>query len=963
MSEPEQIRHPQLSLQDQLLIDGLCDRLEASLKGDRNLSVEMLLKTCAAHLRPVALRCLLMRELETLPDLGESPELAAYVRRFPKQTTLLKQLFEKQKPDAPQVPSADVSAIDTSQVHDVLQPTLISPAQDSPNAKDDPNLHGKKTAAESAGQKDTGLIGQTLGNYHITRILGQGGMGTVYAAEHIHLKNQVALKVLASHLTANEEIVRRFRREMVAVGRLNHKNIVRALDGGEIGGRQFLVMDFVEGPDLSTQIRQRGPLSLLQALMFIRSAAVGLKHAHENGLVHRDIKPSNLLYSTKDRVIKLLDLGLARLTDSVDPHDAGLTGVGQVLGTPEYMAPEQWTSHEVDPRTDIYALGGTFYFLQSGRSPFRTGNDQSAFQFMHAHATQDPPDLPQSNHPVFDDVNRLYQRMMAKDIGLRPASAEELIELIDQILERARQQKNSGSASSDVRRSSSSGSSREPQSQAARSDAKLPGPATADSAPVPEEDFDDNAAFDDQPPKLWRRLLPLALVIAACGIVLAVVFRANQDNPTGGTSASVNQSAAGTSSIANPGTPDTSGSGVVTPGPGNGDPTAITVNQLPIAEWVFSVGGQLSLSGDGSRMLVSRSQLPSGSFDIAAIDLSDCRRLKDEDLARIGKLPLLSELNLARTPISDAGLLRLKSLNSLELLNLQACPVTSGGMVSLANLTDLTELVLLETAVADDGFGALEKLNRLQRCYVSGSQIDNDCLKTICESFSSLEYLFVERSSITDLGLVHLRKLTNLKTLSLTLAPVTDAGTSHLVAVYSLQQLLIQGTQISSRAVAEIQRQLPTCRVYGGRFDERRGTVARILSLGGKLEVITSSGPQRFESFEGFPEVDFEVEAVDLSGIKTLRPGDARSLLFSELKRLSLAGSSVSVSDLSDVATGCPFLTELNIAQTEFHDEDVGTLSTMKLFQLTLSEGQISSEGIRRLKMLLPQECELVFVP
>jgi serine/threonine protein kinase len=209
-----------------------------------------------------------------------------------------------------------------------------------------------------------------VGPYRLLEPLGAGGMGTVYRALHTHLGKVVALKLLRSSWRDVPEAVGRFRREMRAAGRLRHPNLVEAYDAGA-EGVPYLAMELVAGLDVARLLQGHpgGRLAVADACEVVRQAAAGLQHAFENGLVHRDLKPSNLLL-TPDGTVKVLDLGLA-LPRSATPGQADLTGAGQFLGTPDYMAPEQLLDpHTVDVRADLYSLGATLYHLLAGRPPF-----------------------------------------------------------------------------------------------------------------------------------------------------------------------------------------------------------------------------------------------------------------------------------------------------------------------------------------------------------------------------------------------------------------------------------------------------------------------------------------------------------------------------------------------------------------------------------------------------------------
>ena len=216
-------------------------------------------------------------------------------------------------------------------------------------------------------------IGSQLGPYQLLDKLGEGGMGAVYKARHVKLGRLVALKVLPPHVLSRPDALARFEREMMAVGSLQHPNVVQAHDAGEISGVHYLSMEYVEGQDLQELIKSKGPMSVVNACKAIRQAALGLAAAHKLGLVHRDIKPSNLFVTKETGQIKILDMGLALLSEEQAP--AALTSTGQCFGTPNYMAPEQWEdAHTCDACADLYALGCTLFLLLVGRTPY--GGDE-----------------------------------------------------------------------------------------------------------------------------------------------------------------------------------------------------------------------------------------------------------------------------------------------------------------------------------------------------------------------------------------------------------------------------------------------------------------------------------------------------------------------------------------------------------------------------------------------------------
>ena len=258
--------------------------------------------------------------------------------------------------------------------------------------------------------------------YRILGLLGSGGMGRVYKAEHRLMERLVALKVINRNLTDNAAAVERFRREVKTAAKLSHPNIVTAFDAEQIGDWHFLVMEYVEGQSLDRIIQVRGRLSIADACDYLRQAALGLQHAWERGMVHRDIKPHNLML-TPQGMIKILDFGLARFLSEGKPITA-LTQFGVIMGTPDYIAPEQaQDSRNADIRADLYSLGCTFFYLLTGRVPFPDG---SLLQKLMAQVTQEPTPLRELRGDVPTAVIAIWARLMAKDTARRyqtPAEA------------------------------------------------------------------------------------------------------------------------------------------------------------------------------------------------------------------------------------------------------------------------------------------------------------------------------------------------------------------------------------------------------------------------------------------------------------------------------------------------------------------------------------------------------------
>jgi serine/threonine protein kinase len=271
--------------------------------------------------------------------------------------------------------------------------------------------------------------GLIVGRYIVLDRIGSGSMGRVYRAHHVMMDRVVALKIIAPEIAQNERVVARFQREMKLVGRLDHPNVVRAFDADQINRILYIVMEYVNGMSLGERLKKKGPIPPAEMVDFAAQAALGLAHAHEQGIVHRDIKPSNILLSD-DRRIKILDLGLGVLMQA-DSAATFATADGIAVGTVDYMSPEQACGREVDGRSDLYGLGCSMYHLMSGRLPFpgsspieRLGKRIGG---RHTPITEYLPDVPASFVRVLD-------KMLAHKPHERYATAAEAAEALQSLI-------------------------------------------------------------------------------------------------------------------------------------------------------------------------------------------------------------------------------------------------------------------------------------------------------------------------------------------------------------------------------------------------------------------------------------------------------------------------------------------------------------------------------------------------
>jgi serine/threonine protein kinase len=269
--------------------------------------------------------------------------------------------------------------------------------------------------------------GFMLGKFRLLRMLGVGGMSSVYLAENTTLRQLVAIKVLPKKRVEQSSFLARFEREARTAFRLGHQNLARAFDLERVGDIRFILMEYVDGIDLYNKVKQDGPLEIPAAVDCIRQAALGLHYAHEEGLVHRDIKPANLIIDQKGN-LKILDLGLALPRDDDEAASITREHDEKVLGTADYLAPEQATdSHLADRRSDIYALGCTLHYLLVGRAPFARGK---LAERIKAHAEKPAPNIIETRPDVPPAIAELYFRMMEKHPDARPQTAQAVAEAL-----------------------------------------------------------------------------------------------------------------------------------------------------------------------------------------------------------------------------------------------------------------------------------------------------------------------------------------------------------------------------------------------------------------------------------------------------------------------------------------------------------------------------------------------------
>ena len=602
-----------------------------------------------------------------------------------------------------------------------------------------------------------------LGKYKLLDVLGQGGMGAVLKAESTTLRRTVALKVMATDLLKDDIARARFEREIQFAATLNHPNIVRAIDADRVGDRYFLVMEYVEGRDLKSLIKQHNQVPIEFGCECIRQAALGLQHAHEHGVVHRDIKPSNLLISkhpeTKKPVIRVLDLGLARIEQdgSVNSRKGGLknlsdsdnegsiTRTGQIMGSPDYMAPEQATnSRNADIRSDIYGLGVTLFHLISGQLPYSGDN---VMEKLVRRINQDAPPISQFRPDVPPVLVHIISRMLHRDPAQRFQTPGEVAAVLEAFVAN-------------------------PNAQPTHDQQLMTTPSREiPTAVVPEADETLNffgghlesrvtatpVARKRRRNKHWPLITSIITAIVILGSVLFALSRKEGVNTKSQGGSKTNGDA-------------TAGDGQDRPKLKNllatddDDTNTVPLSNFSdpdakVAHWAVRIANTVTIQVGGVRKIVTHSSdIPKTAFQVVALDLSGIQNLKTRDIDMLAKGTGLRSLSLNGAEVSDVHLQHIAQIDRLRSLDLSKTAVTDRGISQLKSLTALRELQLSYTSVTDDGLKSLKELKQISVLDLNGSDITDASVKLL-GSLTSLKKLSVRYTSISKAAGAQLKQL------------------------------------------------------------------------------------------------------------------------------------------------------------------------------------------------------------
>lgn len=638
----------------------------------------------------------------------------------------------------------------------------------------------KFQAAAAFQGKSAALV---MGNYVILDRIGAGGMGQVFQARHRRMKRVVALKLLPPSLTRSKETLSRFQREVEAAAQLEHPNIVAAYDADEANGVHFLVMQFVDGPNLQELVDRQGALSIEAAVSCIIQAAKGLEYAHRKGIVHRDIKPANLLRDA-DGAVRVLDMGLARfgeatispkqpppgdsgridrlLAGDTRPSDSGLTQCGQIMGTVDYIAPEQsLDTRAADHRADIYSLGCTLYFLLVGK-PMYT-HDNVAKRLL-AHREGPTPSLRAPRKDVPQRLEAIFRKMVAKQKEERYPSMAAVVSALQSYLDEAKRPLGAPPVFEKLEASGPLPAFTEglatldaaAHAIGSQSSGSLPtlsampsGPSLQFAQPLPRPEAGSSKLL------LIASGAVILVGLVFLGLIVALTFSGGDENGT-------------------------------------------------LLVQLSAPGAQLEIFDASNRLVVSR-QGESGTVSFAIP--SGGHRVQ---VTKEGFLPFSTEVDVAAGEETTVDVqLAVAPAPQPAAPEPGTTPQPTAGQATSPQPAP-------PSAVSSDpnhrvaqwalGIGGLVEVT------LEGDP-SSVMLSAVSESSFTVVGLYLQGRVVADADLAMFAPLPNLATLDLTNTAVGDAGLPHLKRLTSLKQLKLAGTRITPAAAADLRAALPNCRV------------------------------------------------------------------------------------------------------------------------------------------------------
>lgn len=618
-------------------------------------------------------------------------------------------------------------------------------------------------------------------------LLGTGGMGVVYRAFDQTLQKDVAIKILPGQKPTPERAMR-FQQEARTASKLKHPNLITILDFGiSPTGEPFLVMDFAAGVTLDSIIEERGTIDAGSALEIVYQICEGMKHAHANGVVHRDLKPSNVIVEPDECSVKVVDFGIAKLTD--EGKGLTITPQGRLIGTPSYMSPEQIAGEEVDARSDIYSIGCILFHLLAGRPPFES---DTSIEVLQSARTKKAPSIQEVNRSASlpREVEELVAKSLLKDPSQRQSSVEELQDELCDAMEALEQFEKQRTASDGSKGSLDSPLYRGPRRKKNSPRALMIG-----------------AMFG------IGTLVPVAAII--------YMIMATPSVPDSGNSKSSDAMQWNAKVALRP----TDAQAIEADKEKDKDPwkghfkskwqdgterfealDSLTIDDLKQMGDDKVKLFALNFAKTGTTLTLEHCRLIS-KINVEQLDLSNSA-ITDEDLQYIGEMTNLTKLEITSCAnISDEGVAYLRGLKNLDTIQLSKTRITDKSIDVLTPLKRLRSLELFNTQVTDDGIAKLKALPIVEIGLEGCPRITDNALKPLAAK-GKLTHVNVSETNISDNGLICLRSCKNLNTLRAgECRNITDAAVTFVADnLPHLHYLDVSGTKVSKRSIPTMLR-------------------------------------------------------------------------------------------------------------------------------------------------------------
>jgi serine/threonine protein kinase len=588
-----------------------------------------------------------------------------------------------------------------------------------------------------------------LGGYRVLRPIGVGGMGIVFEAEDPILKRLIAMKVMRPDVARSGIARKRFLREAEAAAQLKHDHILPIYHVGEDRDVLYLTMPLLLGETLDARSKREQRLQISEVVAIGKQVASGLAAAHAKGLVHRDIKPGNIWLEASTQRAIVLDFGLARQTSL----EADVTGSGVIVGSPAFMSPEQANGLAVGPAADLFSLGCVLYLIATGQRPFQGVEVMSVLMSL----ANETPIAPHELRPEIPEaLSRLIMKLLEKSPRNRPASADEVVQILGEI-----------------NPSIAQGIPVDPSVRAA------PSPSDIQTRPT---QIDQSKPPPRREPR--RRWGIISASVAVLALIALAIWYETRPGPARTT---------------------------VQEPPKEKERPQVSINadhwNREVAERILEAGGIIQFQFPGEDKTTEMKEvrrLPSIPFRVQMITLEKLQNA-NELMDSIHDLEKLSVLAVKSCPLDDAGLAKLKNLPGLEWLIIKDARLTGAGLAVLHDLPNCRYVDIVDAPISDQGLSHLQQIPKLDRLVLQGTKITGPGLKYLVKA-PNIQRLDLSKSPVNDAGLAQLPSLPKLTDLSLNETYIGDAGLLAMKRQPGLKHLYLLGAKVTQQGVDEFRK-------------------------------------------------------------------------------------------------------------------------------------------------------------